>query len=97
MKNYYIKYWNDFGNTYRLAYAETDAQKRYASENKWEKITRKEAEHYCTEENARRESDENFAYYADNAIFPIDYNSDIGIENDKHYTKIGYIWERTTK
>ena len=44
MKKYFVQYYHDFGNTYNLAWAETPEQIKQAETNKWEQITRKEAE-----------------------------------------------------
>lgn len=71
-KTYYI--WNgDFGNVYNLYWAETPEQIKLAEENGYTRITRRQAEKLCAEENNRRNYDSNFSGYADNLIYPIGY------------------------
>ena len=47
MKRYYVEYWNNFGNTYNLYWAETPEQIEKA-EKFCERISRKDAEKLCT-------------------------------------------------
>jgi hypothetical protein len=53
MKRFYVHY-GDFANTYRLAWAETPEQVEEAEKRGYERITRKEAENLCAEENRRK-------------------------------------------
>lgn len=94
MKKYYVEYWNSFGNTYNLYWAETPEQIQIAESLKTcKRITRKEAEKLCAEENYRRRTDYNFSGYATSEIFPIDYNGAGDWMNDRNMYKNGYIIE----
>lgn len=95
MKRYYVKYYLNFSNTYNLAYAETEAEEKQAKEQGYERITRKEAERLCAQENQRRKDDPAFAYSADTVILPIGYDDDW--RNDRHMALDGYIVERRNK
>ena len=75
MKKFYVHY-GDFANTYRLAWAETPEQVEEAEKRGYERITRKEAENLCAEENRRRKENPSFSGYADNVILPIDFNEE---------------------
>ena len=90
MKQYYVRYYKDFGNTYNLAWAETPEQIKAAENAGYEKITRREAEKLCAEENGRRKSDAAFSGYADNVIIPIECARD-DWQNDSRFEKDGYI------
>ena len=57
MRKYFINHYRDFGNTYNLAYTDTDAQAAEAEANGWERITRKQAESKCAVENRARKTD----------------------------------------
>lgn len=72
MKKQYYVWYGDFGNVYNLFWAETPEQVKLAEENGYTRITRRQAEKLCAEENNRRKFDGNFSGYADNLIFPID-------------------------
>lgn len=91
MKRYYVKYYNNFCNTYNLAWAETTEQIAIAEKNGMERITRKQAEKLCSDENYRRKTDYNFSGFASSIILPIDYNDDW--MNDRLMHKNGYIVE----
>lgn len=72
MRNsYYIK-WGSARNQYELCYAPAGVNPG----DGWEQITRKEAEHYASEEAARRKEDSSFAYYADDYVYPYDLSED---------------------
>lgn len=88
-KKYYVEYYKRFANTYNLYYAETSEQVKVAEKAGLERITRKEAEKLCVDENYRRKNDHDFSGYADNVIYPIDYNGDW--INDKRVYKDGYM------
>lgn len=64
MKNYYYVCYGDFRNTYTVCRAPYNVK----LPEKWERITRKEAERLCREERERREIDYNFAGYASSEI-----------------------------
>lgn len=93
-KTYYI--WNgDFGNVYHLYWAETAEQIKLAEGNGYTRITRRQAEKLCAEENNRRNYDSNFSGYADNLIYPIDcdeYERDL--RNNRSLYVDGYIVKR---
>lgn len=69
MKQFFVSYYRDFGNTYSLFYAECPEDFAALPENA-QKITRKEAEQLCREENERRRDDPDFSGRADNMIYP---------------------------
>ena len=89
MRKYFVKYWADFGNTYNLAYTDTDAEAAEAEANGWERITRKQAESKCADENRARQTDQAFSGYADSLIYPFGY--DVDWRNDRRAAKVGYI------
>ena len=91
MRKYFVKYWANFGNTYNLAYTDTDAQAAEAEANGWERITRKQAESKCADENRARSSDPAFSGYADSLIYPYGYDGDW--QNDRRAEKNGCIIE----
>ena len=91
MRKYFIHYYRDFGNTYNLAYTDTDAQAAEAEANGWDRITRKQAESKCADENRARKTDPAFSGYADSLIYPYGYDCDWC--NDRHAEKVGYIIE----
>ena len=91
MRKYFINYYSAFGNTYNLAYTDTDAQAEEAEANGWERITRKQAESKCADENRARSSDPAFSGYADSLILPYGYDCDW--RNDRHAEKVGCIIE----
>ena len=91
MRKYFVKYWANFGNTYNLAYTDTDAQAAEAEANGWERITRKQAESKCADENRARQADPAFSGYGDNMIYPYGYDCDW--RDDRHAEKNGYIIE----
>lgn len=93
-KQYYVDYYNDFANTYNLYWASTPEQIKIAAEMGLERITRATAIKMCTAENERRRTDGSFSGYADNCIFPIDYNRmEHDYQNDSHVYADGYIVE----
>ena len=89
MKRYYVEYWNNFGNTYNLYWAETPEQIEKA-EKFCERISRKDAEKLCTAENYRRKHDNAFSGFAMNFILPIDYEYEDDWRNDKRVYLDGY-------
>lgn len=92
MRKYYVHYWRDFGNTYNLYYAETTEQEALAREMGAEQITRKRAEQLCRDENYRRKYDTAFSTYADNVIYPIDFDGH-WMDCEQVLTKKGYTME----
>lgn len=92
MRKYYVQYWRNFGNTYNLYYAETAEQEALAQKKGAEQITRKQAEQLCRDENYRRKYDTAFSLYADNVIYPVDFD---GYWMDLGYTltQRGYLME----
>ncbi len=69
MKQFFVCYHRDFGNTYNLFYAECQEDFDALPGNA-KRITRREAEQLCREENDRRRDDPAFSGYADNVIYP---------------------------
>lgn len=94
MKRYFVNYYNDFTNTYNLAWAETPEQLEIAQADGWEQITRKKAQALCMEERRRQLNDPSFSGYADTLIFPIDYDRmENDWQNDSNIRSDGYILE----
>lgn len=93
-RQFFVLYAN-FSNTYDLMYADTQGDLKLLPVGA-ERITRKEAERLCAEENYRRKHDSSFSGFADNVIYPVGMTSDerMNIVNDRRYRKSGYIWER---
>lgn len=93
MRKYWVDYWRNFGNTYRLWYTENSDEEKLLPETA-ERITRNKALQLAREESDRRKYDETFAYYADSEIYPISFAGDI--VNSPHYQCVGRIWERVS-
>ena len=95
-RQYYIHYYKNFGNTYDLIYADTEDDLTLIPEDA-ERITRKEAEAFCSRENYRRKCDPSFSGFADNMIYPVGLDSykRSDIYNDHRFYRNGYIWERS--
>lgn len=74
MRKYWIDYYMSFGNTYHLYYTTNLEEEKKLPENA-ERITRRTAEKLAAEENYRRKYDSSFSHYADNLIYPIDFDS----------------------
>lgn len=94
-RQYFVNYYANFANTYDLMYADTQEDLDLLPVGA-ERITRKEAESLCADENRRRKYNGNFSGCADNVIYPVSMTSDEqrNVVNDKRYFKSGYIWER---
>ena len=77
MKQYFVHYFRDCGNTYNLYYAECP-EDFAALPDGAERISRRLAEQLCREENDRRKWEESSSGYADSHIFPSagDYDAD---------------------
>lgn len=88
MKKFYV-WFGDFSNIYDIVWAETPEQVEEAENNGYERITRKEAESLCAEENRRRKENPSFSGYASNVIYPVEYVDNW--ENDEKMYKDGYI------
>lgn len=89
MKKYYVKYWNNFGNCYRLHYAETGEEAVLLENDDFSRITRAEALRLCVQENDRRKRGPAFSGFADNLIFPVNC-PDNWINDWRHYFRDGY-------
>lgn len=63
---YYVNFYRDFSNTYRLYYAPAGVP----VPKEWKHITRKRAIHLCIRERRARREDPAFSGYADIYIFP---------------------------
>ena len=70
MKHYFVKYYG-FGNAYHVGYTRCPAEDEQVEALGYERITRKEAEKLCANENGRRKADSSFAYMANNILCPI--------------------------
>lgn len=90
MKKFYV-WFGDFSNIYDLVWAETPEQAEEAENNGYERITRKEAENLCAQENRRRKENPSFSGYASNVIYPVEYVDNW--ENDEKMYKNRYIIE----
>ena len=63
---YYIVYWADFGNTYRLYHVTKSTEAAFLQRcPEAERISRAEAIKLCRRERRARKENETFAYYAD--------------------------------
>lgn len=93
-RQYFVHYYNNFGNTYSLFYADSEAELKLIPENA-DRITRKRAESLAADENYRRKYDSSCSGYADNAIYPAGMSSvdRCYIEYNDSYFRNGYIWE----
>lgn len=76
-KQYYVCYYNDFPNTYCLYWVDPNdvVMATLASADCYYHITRMQAVRLCVAERRRRKNDPSFAYYADDHILPIDYDT----------------------
>ena len=68
MKQYYVIK-HGFSNAYSLRYAECEEDMNALPKNA-ERITRREAEQFCADENDRRRMNPSNGGYADNLIYP---------------------------
>ena len=73
MKKYYIEYTRNFSNTYNLYWAD-ESNADCVTEN-MERISREIALNMCSQEDYRRKYDQSCSGYADNRIYPIDYDA----------------------
>lgn len=93
-KQYYVNYYRNFANTYHLYWASTPEQIAEAEECGYERITRAEAIRLCVAENSRHREDYSSSGYADNVIYPIDYDAyENAWEFDSRVCLNGYILE----
>lgn len=97
MKSYFVKYWENFANTYHLAWTEKSNEDAALAAG-YEKISRKKAIELCAAERQRRKDDYNFSGYSDSRIFPLDMTEEEKIE---FYTRLkgfktndGYVYVR---
>lgn len=72
MKRYFIKFYNDFSNTYNLAWAETPEQMEIAKNEGWSQISRVKAINFCKKEREKEHYNSMFSGYASRYIYPID-------------------------
>lgn len=93
-KKYFVVYYQNFSNTYNLYWTDCkEMEERLPAEAK--RISRKEAEGLCADENRRRKHDRGSAFFADSAIYPSDFDGcNYDIETSKRHRKNGYIWEK---
>lgn len=89
MRKYYVWYYRDFGNTFRLYYTRTPEEEKLLPEGAY-RITRKEAIYMARNEAWMRKADPAFSGYADDTIAPIGVSENELLRN---YTLRGRIWE----
>ena len=78
MKQYFVKYFRNFGNTYALRWADNAADVATLTTEGYDRITRAEALRLARDEAIRRRDDPAFAGYADDHIYPVrDYHPDL--------------------
>lgn len=95
MKKYFYKNTMGFGNTYELAYTETDKEEERALAEGFERITRKEAEQLCRAERDREQYEPSNSGYADSVVLPIWYPATSrDWQDDSRVVLNGYIVER---
>lgn len=92
MKQYVIKY-GRFGNEYDLCWISSAEQAAEAAAAGYERISRREAERLCAEENSRRKYDGQFSGFAPSLIYPWDA-PDNCTPGYGGYIRNGYIVER---
>ncbi len=85
MYHYYVHYYRNFSNTYRLYYA---AAGEMVPET-LDRITRKEAFSLCRKERQRRRMDPNFSGFADTFIYPLSVEK-LDIENRDWYIRASH-------
>lgn len=96
MKKYWIER-GSFANVYNLFWTDNkEMEERTRIADRAEPISRKEAERLCAEENSRRKYDPNFSGFADNMIYPADYepDNDGDLYSSCGHWKNGHIWEK---
>ena len=72
-RRYFIKYWNNFSNTYHLCWTDKENEEKEMLDNGWKKITRKEAISNCVSERYRRKYDQACSRFADAYIYQYDH------------------------
>ena len=92
MKKYYVSYYRDFANAYRLRWADCPAMEADLPEGA-ERITRKRALELARAEAQRSKEDFASSGYADDTIAPAGCEH-ISLYNSQHYKLVGRIWER---
>lgn len=93
-KQYFVHYYNNFGNTYNLYWADSPEMIAFLPEGA-EKISRKEAIRLCREEKYRAKNNPTFSGYATGTIFPAGYPDNKDIHADKRFSLVdGFIWCR---
>lgn len=99
MKQYFIRYYRDFENTYDLCWAETQQQLSVINhDGGWKRIPCKRAIRLCIEERDRRKHDKQNSGYAPIYIFSInhqicDYRNGT---TDGYSARDGYVMEQNT-
>ena len=89
MRKYYVWYYRDFGNTFRLYYTRTPEEEELLPEGAY-RIKRKVALAMARNEAWMQKVDPAFSGYADDTIAPIGVSED---ELLRYYTCRGRIWE----
>ena len=96
-KKYFIRY-GHFANMYDLAWAKDDAELSALEKIGFERCSRKWAEQKAREEIDRQHYDPSFSGYADRAVNPAKYFTEISAcDRDtwlwRYYNLKGVIWE----
>lgn len=96
-KKYFIRYGN-FANMYDLAWAKDDAEMSALEKIGFERCSRKWAEQKAREEIDRQHYDPSFSGYADRAVNPAKYFTEIPASDRdtwlwRYYNLKGVIWE----
>lgn len=95
MKKYYVYYYKGFSNCYTLLWADNKEMESKLPHDAV-RITRKDAERLCAEENNRKRYDSATAGFGASTILPADYDCfGRDISEDGRYFLNGYIWERS--
>jgi hypothetical protein len=83
MRNYYVKYTDNYHNTYNLCYVEEGES---LPSGDWSRISRKEAISLCVAERDRERYDNQFSGFADSYILPYKecYSEDAIGDTDCH-------------
>lgn len=92
MKKYYVHYYRDFANCYKLYWADSPAMEADLPEGA-ERITRKRALELARCESDRRKYEPMSSGYADDSILPAGCD-DADLANTRDYILVGRIWER---
>lgn len=79
MKKYFVQY-GDFANQYSLRYAESQKEEAKLVEQGYERVNRADALKLAKAERERKNTNQGFAGYADQYIYPANYNGEWNIK-----------------